>query len=96
MVSKAHPSLSMKLSARIDHLIIDVVIDFIVNVVVVVATKSVRAKIDQMSRKVVIASTTHRTFGRQQWSLLRQELQEWQSNLNDVLSSLQSVMTTQH
>jgi translation initiation factor 3 subunit M len=62
-------------------------------VIDVVATKVVRAKIDQMARKVVLSSTTHRTFGRQQWQLLRQELLQWQGNLNDVLGSLQSVLT---
>ena len=57
----------------------------------VVRTKAVRAKIDQMSQKVIISSTTHRTFGRQHWQLLRDNLAHWQIQLNQVLGSLSSI-----
>jgi translation initiation factor 3 subunit M len=57
----------------------------------VVRTKTVRAKVDQMARRVIISSTTHRTFGRQQWQMLREQLEMWQQNLTHVLASLQTV-----
>ncbi len=50
-----------------------------------------RAKMDQVHRKVIISSTTHRTFGKQQWQVLREQLDEWQVNLNQVLGSLEAV-----
>ncbi|XP_069132298.1 eukaryotic translation initiation factor 3 subunit M-like [Argopecten irradians] len=54
----------------------------------VLRTKAVRAKIDQMQKKVLISSTTHRTFGRQQWQMLKQHLIQWQENLKGVQASL--------
>lgn len=57
----------------------------------VVRTKAVRCKIDQMSNKVIISSTTHRTFGKQQWQMLRERLEGMQRNLAVVLGSLQTV-----
>ena len=50
-----------------------------------------RAKMDQVHHKVIISSTTHRTFGKQQWQVLREQLDEWQVNLNQVLGSLEAV-----
>ncbi|XP_062569050.1 eukaryotic translation initiation factor 3 subunit M-like [Saccostrea cucullata] len=62
--------------------------DFIIDVL---RTKSVRAKIDQLQKKVIIMSTIHRTFGRQQWQILRQTLTQWRENLTRVQNSLQSL-----
>ena len=50
-----------------------------------------RAKMDQMQRKVIVSSTTHRTFGKQQWQLLREQLETWQQNLNVIMGSLETV-----
>ncbi|XP_041366455.1 eukaryotic translation initiation factor 3 subunit M-like isoform X2 [Gigantopelta aegis] len=66
--------------------------DFVIEVL---RTKAVRAKIDQMQKKVIIFSTTHRTFSKQQWQLLRQYLSQWKSNLHMVESNLQSLSTLQ-
>lgn len=60
-------------------------------VIEVLRTKAVRAKIDHLQRQVVISSTTHRTFGRQQWLFLRDLLDVWHHDLNMVLGSLQTV-----
>ncbi|ESP02553.1 hypothetical protein LOTGIDRAFT_138250 [Lottia gigantea] len=68
----------------------DDVEEFIINVL---RTKTVSASIDQMQKKVLINWTTHRTFGKQQWQLLRQKLTSWQTNLNGVENSLQSLTT---
>lgn len=59
--------------------------DFIIDVL---RTKSVRAKIDQMQKKVLINSTIHRTFGKPQWQMLRQHLLQWRDNLQTVQDSL--------
>ncbi|KAL4224689.1 Eukaryotic translation initiation factor 3 subunit M [Mactra antiquata] len=62
--------------------------DFIIDVV---RTKAVQVKIDQLQKKVVITSTTHRTFGRQHWQLLHQNLIRWQQNLSNVQTSLRAL-----
>ncbi|XP_050407989.1 eukaryotic translation initiation factor 3 subunit M [Patella vulgata] len=62
--------------------------EFIINVL---RTKTVQATIDQMQKKVIINWTTHRTFGKQQWQLLRQKLASWQTNLSNVEASLHSL-----
>ncbi|KAJ8299307.1 hypothetical protein KUTeg_023367 [Tegillarca granosa] len=59
--------------------------DFIIDVL---RTKAVRAKIDQMQKKVLINSTIHRTFGKSQWQMLRQHLLQWRDNLQTVQDSL--------
>ncbi|XP_013397066.1 eukaryotic translation initiation factor 3 subunit M [Lingula anatina] len=59
----------------------------------VVRTKAVRVKIDQIQRKVLISTTTHRTFGKQQWQQLREELEYWQSSISRVRNSLHSLST---
>lgn len=60
-------------------------------VIDVVRTKSVYAKIDQMSEKVLINTAINRTFGRQQWIHLRDQLNIWKQSLLVVQNSLQSV-----
>ncbi|KAK3102842.1 hypothetical protein FSP39_014346 [Pinctada imbricata] len=62
--------------------------DFIIDVL---RTKSVKAKIDQMQRKIIIHSTIHRTYGRQQWQLLRQQLVQWRERLAQVQTGLQQL-----
>ncbi|XP_060606604.1 eukaryotic translation initiation factor 3 subunit M-like [Ruditapes philippinarum] len=57
----------------------------------VVKTRAVQVKIDQLQKKVVITSTTHRTFGRQHWQLLHQKLIKWQTNLSNVQTSLRAL-----
>lgn len=57
----------------------------------VVRTKSVRVRVDQVNKKVIISTTTHRTFGKQQWQLLREQLDQWQHNLAQIQTSLQTI-----
>ncbi|WAR01520.1 EIF3M-like protein [Mya arenaria] len=56
-----------------------------------VETKAVQVKIDQMQRKVIITSTTHRTFGRPHWQLLHASLIRWQQNLASVQTNLRAL-----
>jgi len=50
----------------------------------VLRTRLVRAKIDQLNKRVFVQSTMHRTFGRPQWEHLRDVLTEWRNNLSRV------------
>lgn len=50
----------------------------------VLRTQLVRAKIDQLNKKVLVQSTMHRTFGRPQWEQLRTVLNEWKTNFSHV------------
>ncbi|XP_052801142.1 eukaryotic translation initiation factor 3 subunit M-like [Mya arenaria] len=60
-------------------------------IIEVVKTKAVQVKIDQMQRKVIITSTTHRTFGRPHWQLLHASLIRWQQNLASVQTNLRAL-----
>ena len=62
--------------------------DFIIDVL---RTKSVRVKIDQMQKKVVIHSSIHRQFGRQHWQMIQQSLVQWKDNLDLVHNSLKQL-----
>jgi len=59
----------------------DKVEEFIIDVL---RTKLVRAKVDQVNKRVLVTSTMHRTFGRPQWLALREILTKWQKNLAHV------------
>lgn len=50
----------------------------------VLRTRLVRAKIDQLNKKVLVQSTMHRTFGRTQWEHLKTVLTEWRNNFAHV------------
>lgn len=50
----------------------------------VLKTQLVRAKIDQLNKKVLVQSTMHRTFGRPQWEQLRTVLNDWKNNFAHV------------
>lgn len=65
--------------------------DVEVFIIDVVKTRAVHVKIDQLQKKVVITTTTHRTFGRQHWQLLHQKLVKWQQNLSNVQTSLRAL-----
>jgi len=60
-------------------------------VIDVIRTKLVRAKIDQLQKRIVVSMTVNRTFGRQQWQMLREQLLLWQQNVDHVLHSLNAV-----
>lgn len=57
----------------------------------VIRTKLVRARIDQLQKRILVSMTAHRTFGRQQWQSLREQLVAWQRNVDTVLHSLNAV-----
>lgn len=61
----------------------------------VLKTKLVRAKIDQLSKKILVSSTMHRTFGKPQWQQLRDTLQLWQGNLNKVQHTIAAAVAHQ-
>lgn len=60
-------------------------------VIDVIRTKLVRARIDQLQKRILVSMTAHRTFGRQQWLSLREQLVAWQRNVDTVLHSLNAV-----
>lgn len=61
-------------------------------IVDVLRTKLVKAKVDQVNRKVYVTSTMHRTFGKQQWNMLKQILTKWKDNLDNVNSTLSNAI----
>lgn len=63
---------------------------------IVLKTKLVRAKIDQLNKKVLVTSTMHRTFGKAQWQQLKDTLTLWQFNLNKVQHTIAAAVRTQN
>jgi len=59
---------------------------------VAVKTNTVTAKIDQMNRKVIVTSSTQRTFGKQNWLELSYQLEQWRSNLEKTNDGFQMIM----
>ncbi|KAH9403533.1 Eukaryotic translation initiation factor 3 subunit M [Tyrophagus putrescentiae] len=57
-------------------------------VIEVLKTKLVKAHIDQANRRVVVSCTMHRTFGRAQWSQLRDTLNKCDRNMASVQQTL--------
>lgn len=64
-------------------------------VVTVLKTKLVRARMDQAGRKVLVSNTMHRTFGRAQWTQLRDLLAAWKTNLSSVQEGMKTVAAAQ-
>lgn len=58
----------------------------------VLRTQLVRAKIDQLNKKVLVQSTMHRTFGRPQWEQLRGVLSEWRNNFAHVEKTIRAYL----
>uniref|UniRef100_A0A2R5LFH7 Eukaryotic translation initiation factor 3 subunit M n=1 Tax=Ornithodoros turicata TaxID=34597 RepID=A0A2R5LFH7_9ACAR len=58
-------------------------------------TRMISAKINHTGRKVVVISTIHRTFGRQQWQQLKDTLVQWHNRLHIVESSMERVVRAQ-
>lgn len=58
----------------------------------VLRTQLVRAKIDQLNKKVLVQSTMHRTFGRPQWEQLRSVLSSWKDNFAHVEKTVRMYM----
>lgn len=58
----------------------------------VLRTQLVKAKIDQLNKKVLVQSTMHRTFGRPQWEQLRTVLNEWKNNFSHVEKTIKTYL----
>ncbi|XP_053210650.1 eukaryotic translation initiation factor 3 subunit M-like [Panonychus citri] len=65
-------------------------------VIDVLRTKLLKAKVDQVNKKVSVTSTIHRTFGRQQWQQLRDTLTQWQENLAHIHNTIGNAIYAQH
>jgi len=85
-------------SFLIDGEIIQITSSFFENFVsfLVLKTKLVKAKVDQVGKKVIVTSTMHRTFGKQQWQQLRDTLSQWQVNLANVYNAIANASGPQH
>lgn len=64
-------------------------------VVEALRTRMLTAKLDQMGRKVMVATTVHRTFGRHQWQQLKDILVQWHERLHLVENSMDRVVRAQ-
>lgn len=64
-------------------------------VVEALRTRMLTAKINQTGRKVVVATTVHRTFGRHQWQQLKDILVQWHERLNLVENNMDRVVRAQ-
>lgn len=58
----------------------------------VLRTQLVRAKIDQLNKRVLVQSTMHRTFGRSQWEHLREVLTDWHHNFAHVEKTIKTFL----
>jgi len=56
-----------------------------------VQTKMIKAKIDEISGRVLISGAKHREFAKPQWELLRQKLDAWHGNLSTLKTYLDTV-----
>ena len=64
-------------------------------IIVVLKTKLVRARMDQLNKKVLVSSTMHRTFGKQHWQQLRELLTTWRTQLRQVKDSMTTIVNEQ-
>ena len=64
-------------------------------VIQVLKTKLVRARIDELNKKVLVSSTMHRTFGKQHWMQLRELLTTWRTHLRQVKDSMLTIVNEQ-
>lgn len=63
-------------------------------VIDILKTRLVKAKIDQLNRKVIVTSTMHRTFGKPQWQQLKSTLIKWQDELQKVQVTITHALQT--
>lgn len=57
-----------------------------------VRSKLVHAKIDQINEKMIIRSTSVRTFGLNEWQQLERKLETWYNNMQSIRSNLEQVV----
>jgi len=70
----------------------DEVEEFIIDVL---KTRAVRARIDQIQEKVIVSSTTFRTFSKHHWQIIRQHLSDWHDNLGRLDDNFENVQLIQ-
>ncbi|CAL1547109.1 unnamed protein product [Lymnaea stagnalis] len=70
----------------------DQVEEFVIDVL---KTKAVKARIDQIQEKVIVSSTTFRTFSKHHWQVIRQHLSTWQNNLARLEVNFENVSLIQ-
>ncbi|XP_059148574.1 eukaryotic translation initiation factor 3 subunit M-like [Physella acuta] len=70
----------------------DQVEEFVIDVL---KTKAVKARIDQIQEKVIVSSTTFRTFSKHHWQIIRQHLSAWQNNLSRLEINFENVSLIQ-
>jgi len=56
-----------------------------------IQSKAIKAKIDQMSQKLIIGGVRNRSFGKPQWESLKNKLETWSSSLRHVKRYLDTV-----
>ena len=59
-------------------------------VIEAIGAKLIRGKINEPEEKVLICSTTNRTFTETEWNIIKNKLESWQKNLNAVQESMKS------
>jgi len=70
----------------------DDVEDFVVELV---QSGLVHAKIDQINEKIIIRSSSRRTFNKSEWEELYNQIETWKDNLQTIRSSLEQVALNQ-
>jgi len=60
-----------------------------------IKSKLLHAKMDQMNQKMVIRSTSVRTFGMGEWQQLEEKLEGWFNNMQTIRTSLEQVVQPQ-
>lgn len=70
----------------------DDVEDFVVELV---QSGLVHAKIDQINEKIIIRSSSRRTFNKSEWEELYNRIETWKDNLQTIRSSLEQVALNQ-
>lgn len=78
--AKLMEELELKSSEEVEEVVIDAV-----------TTGRLEAKIDQEKEEVVIQRTTARTFKDEDWKVMAGKLNIWKKNVEQVLSTLQTV-----
>jgi len=58
-------------------------------VIELVKSKLVHAKIDQVKERIIVRSTSRRTFGKGEWKDLENKLETWLTNLHSIRSNLE-------
>jgi len=61
-------------------------------VIELVKSKLVHAKIDQINEKIIIRSTSVRTFGLNEWQQLEHKLETWFVNMQSIRTNLEQVV----